>query len=156
MKPHAAFLALSLAIFAPACLAEDGDLTVVRDGKSVLIKEADLRRLPAVSVETTVPDQGTKKSVFRGPLLEQVLGPLPPGAQVEVQALNDFVRIIPAETIRRYRPILAHSANGRPLTYESKGPLRLIFDYSKPENEELRKRSSESLFVWYVSKIIVN
>jgi hypothetical protein len=113
----------------------------------------DLARIGQARIETTTPwHQG--KVTFEGVRLDNLMKWV--GAQgsiVRAVALNDYIAEVPMADFAEHGPILAHSANGKPMSIRDKGPTMIVYPYDS--NPALRGEVYLSRSVWQVKSLIV-
>lgn len=117
--------------------------------------EVDCQLLETLPVETIVtdtpwtdgPSEFTGYSLYE---IWQVLGL--PGRSVRAQALDDYSATLCWSTIQMYRPILATTQDGLPLSVRTRGPYWLLL----PFNDHPEIQSDEYFFkaVWQLSTLI--
>jgi hypothetical protein len=112
-----------------------------------------LMNLDVINQQTVTPwSEGV--DIYRGPLLRSVMAAV--GAQttiLSVTALNDYSAVVPAKDGDEYDVILAMDMNDQPMSVRNKGPIFLLYPFSKhPDlnNEIIHNRS-----VWQIKSISV-
>jgi hypothetical protein len=163
MKRAALFLVAALAASGPVLANRcptDAFLEVVakgpskdQPGKSFKFSEAEFLALANSTITTTTA--WTPKSSFTGPELSAVLkaaGALPSKANVaHMYAIDSYEFDIPLEHLPKYKPVLAHTQNGKRLDLPTKGPIFLI--YPRDNYPEMKTMQGQAGYVWMVCKI---
>lgn len=121
---------------------------------SFLFSEADFLALKAVNLTTATA--WTPRSEFIGPELSSVLaaaGVSPKATEMRFYAIDAYEITIPISDLGKYRPVMAHTQNGRRLEIATRGPLFLV--YPRDQYPELSAIKGQAQFVWMVCKIVV-
>ncbi|WP_174875135.1 molybdopterin-dependent oxidoreductase [Vogesella oryzae] len=116
----------------------------------------DSRMIDALpQVKMTVPTPWYKTAqTFEGPLFRDVLKAVGAnGKKLYVVALNDYAAEIPLSDLSKYDVILARKVNGKVLSVRDKGPLFVMYPFTK--NPELQTKDIYSRCVWQVNRIRV-
>ncbi len=127
---------------------------ITPDGKSYDLDRAGLARLTWVRRVTRYhPEEKGPPASFEGVLLSQIiseLGIAEKGLRVRFSALDDYQLERPWSQLKPYEPILALRQDGKPLTMDNYGPLRVILPYErlKPDPTEYN-----ALWVWQLRRI---
>lgn len=91
---------------------------------------------------------------FEGPLLRDLLALVAAeGSRLELQALNDYVALMPVSDSETYGVILALTMDGEPLSRRDKGPIWVVYPRDQeavPDTEIVNSR-----WVWQLSRIEV-
>lgn len=124
---------------------------ITPDGRSYDLDRAGIEQLTWVRRTTRHhPHETDPPSTFEGVLLEQIVRELnldPKGLVVRFVALDDYRIDRPWAELAPLEPILALVQDGRPLTLENYGPLRVIFPYDRLKPDPTRYNA---LWVWQV------
>ncbi|WP_035061135.1 molybdopterin-dependent oxidoreductase [Andreprevotia chitinilytica] len=115
----------------------------------------DLLKLPQVSITTTT--HWTAKTVFRGPLISDVLakaGISDTATEVLVNTLDDYPVKIPVADFKKWHVILAVEADGKRLTINNKGPLWVMYPMDD-HPAELKNNLTTSRLAWAVNGFVV-
>ena len=75
------------------------------------------------------------------------------GTQVDALALNDYAQTIPLEDFDKYDVLLATRLNGEPLRVRDKGPIWIVYPWSK--HSELDDLATRGKSVWQLSALHV-
>ena len=122
-------------------------------GKSFKFTEAAFMALANATISTSTA--WTPKSSFTGPELGVVLkaaGVLPAKTgSAHMFAIDDYEFDIPLDHIPKYKPILAHTQNGKRLDIPTRGPIFLI--YPRDDFPEMKTMQGQAGYVWMVCKI---
>lgn len=158
---HLFFLLLLVAPWATAGEAEGPGkrpiLTVKgavdREGGSVSFTRDQLEALGTVELKTTTPfTEGEVR--FTGVPLEALLQAVGArGDQVRATALNDYKVDIPRADAKQYDVLLATRIDGKPLPIRDKGPIWVIYPWSR--HPELRNPVYGSRSIWQVRSLEV-
>lgn len=127
---------------------------ITRDGSRLSFSLADLQRLPQRTLKMS--DAQGKVQQWIGVPLDELLTLTAADAAdrpLRVAALNHYSVIIPAEDIRRYRPLVAYLRDGHYLSILDYGPLQLLYPFD--DYPELHKQSFYNRTVWQLSEIYV-
>lgn len=140
---------------APPAPRDQVVLTLITpDGHRYDLDRAGLERLTWVRRTTHYhPHETEPPSTFEGVLLEQIvreLGLTEKGLVVRFKALDDYQIERPWAQLAPLEPILALVQDGRPLTMESYGPVRIIFPYDRLKPDPIRYNA---LWVWQLRVI---
>lgn len=112
----------------------------------------EIYAIPATDMITATAWHPSSK--FSGPTLEEIIKAASPDLDFKTArlfAVNGYETPIPAQDIKKYRPILAHSKDNARLTLATRGPLFLV--YPRDEFSELKSLKSQDKFVWMVCRI---
>ena len=124
---------------------------VTPDGRSYDLDRAGLERLTWVRRTTRHhPQENDPPATFEGVLLAQIvreLGLDEAGLVVRFVALDDYRLDRPWAELAPLEPILALVQDGRPLTVENYGPVRVILPYDRLKPDPTRYNT---LWVWQV------
>ncbi|UEM21872.1 molybdopterin-dependent oxidoreductase [Skermanella mucosa] len=116
------------------------------------IDSQQLAGLPAVEIATATPWTG--KASFSGPYLTDVLALLKAeGGKVSLIAKDDYKVELSLTDIRRYRPIIATSMNGKPIPPRERGPFWLMFPFD--DHPELQNDAWFFRAIWQIDRIRV-
>lgn len=155
----ATLLALPLAAHAldkpqgRAILTLSGLLSEKNAGNDVQFDSKMIDALPQVKMTVPTPWYKTAQT-FEGPLFRDVLKAAGAnGKKLYVVALNDYAAEIPLSDLSKYDVILARKINGKVLSVRDKGPLFVMYPFSK--NPELQTKDIYSRCVWQVNRIRV-
>lgn len=74
---------------------------------------------------------------------------------IEVSAANGYKAKITGESLKTEAFFLAYQANGRDISIRRKGPIVVISDLSKLNDEEISKISLSYHLVWFATEITV-
>ncbi|MEJ8852152.1 molybdopterin-dependent oxidoreductase [Variovorax rhizosphaerae] len=121
---------------------------------SYLFSESDLLALKAVRLVTATA--WTPRSEFAGPELSTVLaaaGVSDKATEMRFYAIDAYEITIPISDLTKYKPVMAHTQNGRRLEIATRGPFFLV--YPRDQYPELTKINGQAQFVWMVCKIVV-
>ncbi|ABG33058.1 oxidoreductase [Roseobacter denitrificans] len=153
---RSAALVLSLSLAAPV-LADDIVLTVTgavsqpEGGDAWTFDMAELRQLPASSIETTTI-WTTGSQTFEGVSLADLLAHVgATGSTIRAVALNDYAVSIPVTDAVAGGPIVAYTQNGAEMSIRDKGPLWVIYPFDDKQiykSEEYYSRS-----IWQLDRI---
>jgi hypothetical protein len=112
-----------------------------------------LKALRSVSFATTTPwTKGV--TTFEGVELDDFLDAIGArGRTLHCVAINDYAIDIPASDAVRGGPILAYSADGKPMSVREKGPLWIVYPYDT--NAEYRSEVVYSRSIWQLRSIDV-
>nr|WP_240702076.1 molybdopterin-dependent oxidoreductase [Trinickia terrae] len=140
---------------APLALDVTGQITKTTNAEHTVYHfgEEQLLNLPAHSISTGTP--WTKKSVFTGPSLADILKTVGArGQSVEVHSFDDYTYTVPASDADRYGVILAYSMNGKRLQVSDFGPLFLIYPRDQYP-DELSTAGATAKFVWQIKSLVI-
>lgn len=157
-RRNLALLSLSVALATRAMPGQAGSRKILTVGGQITMPNAefsieDLARIGEARIETTTPwHQG--KVRFEGVRLDHLMKWVgASGTRVRAVALNDYVAELPLSDFETYRPIIAHTANGKPMSIREKGPTMIIYPYDS--DPALRGEIFLSRSVWQVKTLIV-
>jgi hypothetical protein len=68
-------------------------------------------------------------------------------------AIDAYEITIPITDLTKYRPVMAHTQDGKRLEIATRGPLFLV--YPRDQYPELTAIKGQAQFVWMVCKIVV-
>ncbi len=148
-------LAALPACAAPLALDVTGKITQTTDAAHTVyhFSEAQLLGLPARSITTATT--WTKRSVFTGPSLADILKTVgAQGQSVELHSFDDYTYTIPVTDADRYGVILAYSMNGKRLELSDFGPLFLIYPRDQYP-DELSSADATAKFVWQIKSLVI-
>lgn len=154
------FCVLISCYFATIAAAEPVILTVQNADNKTLASftEADIRALPAVTIETFDPWDNIKRT-YTGCALLSLIEEIDSKRTfdlVEIVAKNDYKASLTKDELKRHNYILSYDMDGTDYsnyTDEDKGPLAIAVDYDQvPEAEKLKIKNQ---LVWWISKIII-
>lgn len=123
-------------------------------GGAFSFSEADFLKLRETKLTTATA--WTPKSEFVGPELSTVLaaaGVPSTAKEMRFYAIDAYEITIPISDIARYRPVMAHTQNGKRLEIATRGPVFLV--YPRDQYPELLAIKGQAQFVWMVCKIDV-
>lgn len=166
MKPFRTAALLSLALLTTplaahaldkpqgrAILTITGLVSEKNAGSEVQLDSKMIDALPQVKMTVPTPWYKTAQT-FEGPLFRDVLKAAGAhGKKLYVVALNDYAAEIPLSDLSKYDVILARKINGKVLSVRDKGPLFVMYPFSK--NPELQTKDIYSRCVWQVNRIRV-
>lgn len=97
----------------------------------------------------------TPRAQFDGPRIAEVLQHVGAvGSRLEFLALDDYRINIPMSDLLVYKPILAHSRDGKRMTVREFGPTWVV--YPRDEfPEQLNTPQTQAKFIWQVWRITV-
>lgn len=137
----------------PVVLSISGKITEHNREHSAELDRDMLDALPQHTIETQTPWTNGQPS-FRGPLLRDILALV--GAQGDrliAEALNQYRIEIPIEDAMRYPVIIATHLDGKRLRVREKGPLWVIYPWSR--FDELDSESYYHRSIWHLNRITV-
>ncbi|UTH76232.1 molybdopterin-dependent oxidoreductase [Chromobacterium sp. IIBBL 290-4] len=122
------------------------------NGNTYHFSEQALLRLPQYTIKTRTT--WTPTSAFTGPRLADVLNAVKAkGHKVDVVTYDEFRVSIPLSDLDRYRPVLAHTVDGKRLKRSDFGPLWLMYPVSDfPELQQVR---SDAKLAWQIKALVV-
>lgn len=111
-----------------------------------------LRALPAVRYRTVQPQLG-RAHLYQGVLLSVLARELGVhGQNLRIGAVDRFEATVQASDYTRYPIMLAYDVDGRPGTFENKGPLQIVFPtHAYPKR--FPRVIYGSQWVWYVNSL---
>lgn len=119
---------------------------------AVAVDSEQLAGLPAAEVVTATPWTG--KASFSGPYLTDVLAlAKAEGGKVSLFARDDYKVELSLADIRRYRPIIATSMDGKPIPPRERGPFWLMFPFD--DHPELQNDAWFFRAIWQIDRIRV-
>jgi hypothetical protein len=130
-----------------------GNITFTnQDGMAIIDREA-VSNLPQRVITTT--NHITDVPVtYKGPLFTDLLSQLGArGSQVTVYAWDDYSADISTADLKKYQVILATHENDKELTLDDRGPLFVVFPFSK--HPEIKNDLYYNKSVWQVRAIEV-
>jgi hypothetical protein len=139
----------------PLALDVTGQISETTDAARTVyhFSEAQLLSLPVHSIETST--FWTKKSVFSGPSLAEILKIVGArGKLIELHSFDDYTYAIPASDADRYGAVLAYSMNGQRLRMSDFGPLFLIYPRDHYP-DELSMAGATAKFVWQIKSLVI-
>ncbi len=155
-----ALLALALVFaFAPTARAADSGTVILTidgatgDGKAHSFTVDDLKKLPASGFRTGTPwHDGAQQ--FDGVLMSDLMKAVgAKGSVLHVRTLDDYKSDVPVADFDKYKPIMAYSQNGKPMSVRDKGPLFVIYPYDS--DPALRNETYYTRSPWQVYAITV-
>lgn len=89
---------------------------------------------------------------FSGPTINDVIEAVGilPGADIVATAADGYTVKISRKDIDRYHPILAITQEGKPISFEEKGPVRIVWPRSEFPEITIAK---DGYWIWYLEKI---
>lgn len=136
-----------------AILTLTGLVSEKNAGNDVQFDSKMIDALPQVKMTVPTPWYKTAQT-FEGPLFRDVLKAAGAnGKKLYVVALNDYAAEIPLNDLSKYDVILARKINGKVLSVRDKGPLFVMYPFSK--NPELQTKDIYARCVWQVNRIRV-
>ncbi len=108
------------------------------------------QELTQKTIRTVTTWTGTKIQEFSGPRLVDILAVagIDPSANVKAMAENEYSVLILRADIDKYDPIIAISQFGKPLTFQNKGPARLVWPRSEFDDFTIAK---DGYWIWYLT-----
>ena len=130
-----------------------GRITATNSGAEARFDRAML--LASGSDELRTPTPFTEgESTYSGVLLSRLLDLVGAvGTQLESRALNDYEVAIPVAEVRDYPVLLALDRDGQPLSVRERGPLWVIYPWSR--YPELDDRVHRQRSIWQLTTIEV-
>lgn len=126
----------------------------INGGRPARFDLAQLQALPATTIRTMTP-WSDGESTFVGVRVRDLIDRLGgTGATVVANAIDDYQASIPMEDVRDYDVIVAYAMNGKPLPRDDKGPLWLIYPFSR--HFSLQKDLYFSRSVWQLNRLTVH
>lgn len=102
---------------------------------------------------TTHHSWSEEAELFSGPLLQDVLDKTCSNAEkIKLTALNDYAIDMDFSEVKKFRPIIALSLNGKRLSIREKGPLWVMLPLDK---HKIFDRSMDGLMIWQLSDITI-
>ncbi|WP_394561165.1 molybdopterin-dependent oxidoreductase [Aquipseudomonas alcaligenes] len=131
-------------------------LTLRMGNKVIELEREQVLALPQARLTTSTTLSPTP-TVWEGPLMRDVLALLgvPTDKVVPIRLLSwdDYRADLTSEDFSRWDVLLAHSADGKELSVETLGPLRVI--YPRDQFEELQDQRLDHRWVWMLREIVV-
>lgn len=138
----------------PVVLTLTGNVGVQGKTGVVEFKLADLQALKQQTFTTSTP-WDPRPVKFSGPLLRDVLDvALAKGLQLSATAVNDYSVTLPMEDAVKFDPILAIKLDDRDIPVRTRGPIFLIYPFSRLP--ELNKPTFHARSIWQVKAIKVH
>jgi hypothetical protein len=155
----AVFLCAWLSLTGSSAWAEDtfSPMLTLRMGDKVLkLEREQILALPQAQL-TTSTTLAPEATLWEGPLLRDVLALLDVSTEqpvpIRMLSWDDYRVDLTSEDSTRWDVILAYRANGKELSIEELGPLRVI--YPRDQFKELQDQRFDHRWVWMLSEIAV-
>lgn len=137
----------------PIVLTVTGNITQTNQGDAAVFDYDMLSELEQGQIETVNP-WADGMNTYSGPLGTAILDAVgAQGNQLVLQALNDYSAPVPASDLSEFSTVFATHQNGRRLSVRDRGPLFLIYPFSRfPELESERYHNRS---VWQIDRVQV-
>jgi hypothetical protein len=132
-------------------LTVSGDIGTANKGKKLELDLASLEKMRQVRVEAAEPFL-KRRVTFEGVLLSDLLavaGVPDSASKVSLTALDDYKVDFKVADVRSSQMLLATKADGKHMTVERSGPIRIVF----PDSSSLGH--NPDLWIWSVSSMKV-